>query len=114
MDEWGCMKNTENDFAEISDCLRIFRRVSFCYSADNYTAFVITISGPCFQLGTMSWGGPINQLYNVAVRLRGNDYFDFLGKPIEHYDLTDVTDNKSDREVLAELLQGLQKAMKKT
>ncbi len=112
MDDYGCMKNELLEWDDISKVLRKDKIITFCYSADNYTAFVITIAGPIHQTGTMAFGGRVDGTYMVALLYRGMSYFDFHSEKVLHFDYVGEKlglTNESDSKVIADLLNEMRK-----
>lgn len=110
MDKYGCIRNTQEDWDGIFEILLKRGTVTFSYCADNYTAFVLTIAGPLFQVGVMPFGGQINNSFLVAIRMRGAEYFNLYANTALHADYVaqglGIT-NDSDAGVIAELLNEL-------
>lgn len=107
MDEWGCLRATEEDWEYIETRLKKNGIVSFPYSGDAATAFIITIAGPISHDPrlTMPWGGRIQNTYLVALRLRGANYFDFEGYISPHYVAEKLNiDNEIDAKTISQLL----------
>ena len=117
MDEYGSMRNNKEDWDTIYIHLVDHENVSFSYSADNYTAFVITITGPLTQLGTMAFGGKVTGNFCVAIRARGSNYFKLNSdrelSPDYIEEKLSLT-NESDAIVIAELLNEIRNRFSNT
>jgi len=105
MDEYGTFRNTKADWDEIAERLIERGEATFCYCGDNYTAFIITITGPVKAMGQMAWGGRTNQFFAVGLRRKGFGYFDLLSNDqIKIYDLEEMNICHSDSIIISELL----------
>lgn len=108
MDEYGCFR--PQGIREIAEQLEDEEIITFSYSADNHTAFVLTIAGPLRPSGTISFGGSVLFHYLVAIRFRGSDYFDLRRQTELHpnylAEKLGLT-NQSDAQAIADLLNGI-------
>ncbi len=109
MDEFGSFRNIDEDFDALYQELKDKKIISFSYSADQVTAFVITIAGPLAQMGSISFGGQITGNFLVALRYRGSDYFDLCWNFLHQDYLAEKLNlgNKPDSLAIAELLNAL-------
>jgi hypothetical protein len=107
MDEYGCCRLEDVDHLAL--CLKEKGTITFSYSADQFTAYVITITGPIFPIGTMPFGGNPAGMYGVGVLWRGFDHFDLWGpNEITEYSLRKFKDvGEYEARDISELLENI-------
>ena len=111
MDQYGTCRATAEDWNMIADLLKQKGIVNFSYSADNYTAFVITIAGPLAFTGVPSFGGRVKGSYLASILMRGASYFDFFNDTFLHPDYIEEKLNLrgADSKVISELLNEIKR-----
>lgn len=86
--------------------------ITFSYSADNHTSFIISI-GKTAPLQPLPWGGQIQNKYLVALRRMGSEFFDLHSSDIitTDYVAEKLGLQKSDAHQIAYLLDTLRRTI---
>lgn len=71
MDEYKVLHPSAEDLDLIVSSLKEFGSITFPYSDDHATCYVVYIGKVGKQLGTMPWGGSTHGTYFVGLRLMG-------------------------------------------
>lgn len=108
MDEYGCYRNNESDWKEISNSLKKIGSVVFPYSNGNGCCMIILICDRYEQMGIMPFGGkPDGRLY-VGIYGRGCNHLST--KQIHpSYIEEKLTKNPEDASIFAEMWNGIMK-----
>lgn len=106
MDEYNiCDKE---DFALIASQLHNFGAVSFPYSADNITAFMVFLCDQYEKLGTPPYGGERQGKTAVGIMLKGFFHFNLREQKVSaDYVSEKLNLSMEDGRVISELLNGV-------
>ncbi len=108
MDEYdSCNKE---DFALLASQLHNYGAISFPYSADNETGFMVFMCNQYEKMGTSPFGGNRSGTTVVGILMRGFFHFDLKQQSLSpDYVSEKLNLNKEDGRVISELLRGIAK-----